>query len=69
MNHVGLRSIYAASKRAAETLCMCFEQKGADAVIVRPSQIMGPGIALHDERLHINMISQDDEGQSDCFKR
>lgn len=58
LNHVGLRSIYAASKRAAETLCMCFEQKGADAVIVRPSQIMGPGIALHDERLHINMISQ-----------
>ncbi|MFQ9703412.1 MAG: NAD-dependent epimerase/dehydratase family protein [Enterocloster clostridioformis] len=59
LNHVGLRSIRVPSKRAAgKPLCMCFEQKGADAVIVRPSQIMGPGIALHDERLHINMISQ-----------
>lgn len=58
LNHLGLRNVYAASKRAAETICMCFGKEGADVVIVRPSQIMGPGISLDDERLHINMISQ-----------
>lgn len=37
LNHVGLRSIYAAPKRTAEILCMYSEQKGADVVIVRLS--------------------------------
>ena len=58
LNYMGLRNVYAASKRAAETFCMCCGQEDSDAVIVRPSQIMGPGISLDDERLHINMISQ-----------
>lgn len=58
IDHLSMRNIYASAKRAAESLCMCYAQKGLDFVIIRPSQIMGAGIALDDERLHINMISQ-----------
>lgn len=58
VNHLLLRNIYAAAKRATESLCICYEKNGLDYVIVRPSQIMGAGIALDDERLHINMINQ-----------
>jgi UDP-glucuronate decarboxylase len=58
LDHVSIRNIYAASKRAAETLCICYANKGVKCSIVRPSQIMGAGISLDDERLHINFISQ-----------
>ena len=53
------RNAYALGKRGAETLCACYHaQYGLPAVIVRPFQIMGPGIALDDGRLHIDFISQ-----------
>lgn len=58
INHLISRNIYASAKRATESLCMCYGKLGLDYVIARPSQIMGPGIALDDERLHINMINQ-----------
>ena len=58
INHMEARNIYAAAKRATESLCMCYGKVGLDYVIVRPSQIMGPGISRDDERLHINMINQ-----------
>jgi len=53
------RNAYALGKRGAETLCACYHaQYGVPAVIARPFQIMGPGIALDDGRLHIDFISQ-----------
>ena len=52
------RNVYACSKRAAETLCMCYSIRGVDIKIVRPTQIMGGGISLDDGRLHIDLISQ-----------
>lgn len=52
------RYIYASAKRAAEVLCLCYSQKGLNTKIIRPTQIMGGGIALDDGRLHIDMISQ-----------
>ena len=58
IDHLASRNIYAAAKRATESLCICYGKLGLDYVIVRPSQIMGAGIALDDERLHINMINQ-----------
>lgn len=58
IDHLSSRNIYAASKRAAEALCMCYFHQGVDCIIVRPSQIIGSGISMDDERLHINMISQ-----------
>lgn len=53
-----VRNVYAAAKRAAENLCVCYSQEGVVSKIVRPSQIMGCGIALNDGRLHIDFISQ-----------
>lgn len=53
-----VRNVYASAKRAAESLCVCYSQGGAVSRIVRPSQIMGGGIALDDGRLHIDFISQ-----------
>ena len=58
LNHLSLRNVYASSKRMAETLCVSYGKAGADFVIVRPSQIIGTGVSLNDERLHINMVSQ-----------
>ena len=53
------RNVYAVGKRAAENLCACyFAQYKTPVIIVRPSQIMGPGISLDDGRLHIDFISQ-----------
>ena len=53
------RNVYAVAKRSSENLCVCYyEQYKAPVVVVRPSQIMGPGIAMDDGRLHIDFISQ-----------
>lgn len=52
------RNIYASAKRASEALCMCYAERGVNAKIVRPTQIMAGGIPLDDGRLHIDFISQ-----------
>lgn len=53
------RNAYSCAKRAAETLCACYHsQYGVPAVIARPFQIVAPGIALDDGRLHADFISQ-----------
>ena len=53
------RNAYAMGKRGAETLCICYNaQYNVPAIIVRPFQIFGPGIALDDGRLHADFISQ-----------
>lgn len=53
-----IRNVYAYGKRAAENLAICYTQRGVSVKIVRPSQIMGGGIALNDGRIHIDFISQ-----------
>lgn len=58
LNPLDVRNVYAAAKRAAENLCSCYSKEGIICKIVRPSQIMGCGIALDDGRLHIDFISQ-----------
>lgn len=58
LDALNLRNVYACSKRAAETLCLCYANKGVSCIIARPSQILGSGIELDDGRLHIDFISQ-----------
>ena len=58
LDSLDVRNVYAAAKRAAENLCVCYGQRGSVCKIVRPGQIMGCGIALDDGRLHIDFISQ-----------
>lgn len=58
LDPLDVRNVYAAAKRASETLCVCYVHRNVAAKIVRPSQIMGGGIALDDGRLHIDFISQ-----------
>ena len=53
-----IRNVYACAKRAAENLAVCYMSRGVKVKIVRPTQIMGGGIALDDGRLHIDFISQ-----------
>ena len=53
-----IRNVYAYSKRSAENLAICYSQRGVRVKIIRPSQIMGGGVALNDGRLHIDFISQ-----------
>jgi nucleoside-diphosphate-sugar epimerase len=50
---------YALAKKAAETLCLAYYQQYKIPVkIARAAQIMGPGLALDDGRLHIDFIAQ-----------
>lgn len=58
LDPLNVRNVYAAAKRAAENLCACYFHEGLVCRIVRPSQIMGGGIAIDDGRLHIDFISQ-----------
>jgi nucleoside-diphosphate-sugar epimerase len=52
-------NVYAAAKRAAETLTLVYQtQYGLPTVLARPAQVLGPGAALGDSRLHIDFIGQ-----------
>jgi nucleoside-diphosphate-sugar epimerase len=56
---LNVRNAYAIGKRTAEALCAAYySQYGVPVKIVRPGQIIGPGIALDDGRLCIDFISQ-----------
>lgn len=58
LDTMDVRNVYAYSKRASENLCVCYRQRGVRVKIVRPTQIMGGGIALDDGRIHVDFISQ-----------
>ena len=59
LDPLDVRNAYSCGKRAAETLCRTYQVKyGLPVFIVRPFQIIGPGPALDDGRLHIDFISQ-----------
>jgi nucleoside-diphosphate-sugar epimerase len=59
MDSLNIHNVYAVAKRAGEMLCRayCLQYK-LPVVIARAGQILGPGLALNDERLHINFIAQ-----------
>jgi UDP-glucuronate decarboxylase len=68
-NHIGekdygyldpavVRSCYAESKRAAETMCVSWaHQHGVQATIVRPFHTYGPTVALDDGRVFADFVS------------
>lgn len=53
-----VRNVYSCAKRAAETLCACYGQRGISCKVVRPFQILAGGIGLDDGRLHGDFVSQ-----------
>lgn len=51
------RSCYPSSKRAAETLCVCYAAEyGADIVIARPCHTYGPHFTEQDNRVYAQFI-------------
>ena len=59
LDTLNLRNVYSCGKRAAETLGLSYSQKySIPYVVVRPFQILGPGIGLNDGRLHADFIRQ-----------
>ena len=53
------RNAYSNGKRAAEALCAAYHADfGVEAVVARPFQVFGPGMALEDGRLHGDFIGQ-----------
>ncbi len=51
------RSCYPSSKRAAETLCVCYAAEyGADVVIARPCHTYGPHFTENDNRVYVQFI-------------
>jgi nucleoside-diphosphate-sugar epimerase len=55
---MAVRSSYAESKRAGESLCVAYyAQFGVPAVIVRPFHIYGPGLAPDDGRVSADFIA------------
>ena len=58
VNPVALRSCYPSSKRAAETLAVCYaRQYGLDVSIARPSHVYGPYFSPSDNRVYAQFIS------------
>jgi nucleoside-diphosphate-sugar epimerase len=59
INPLNQKNAYSMGKLAAEALCISYYiQYGIPISIVRPFQIIGPGIALNDGRLHADFIAQ-----------
>jgi nucleoside-diphosphate-sugar epimerase len=58
LDPTAVRSCYAESKRAAETMCACWAlQHGVHATIVRPFHTYGPTVALDDGRVFADFVS------------
>lgn len=59
VDYTKFRSCYPESKRASETLCMCFKkQYGSDVVIVRPAFIFGKNILESNSRADVYFLRQ-----------
>ena len=57
VNPVAVRSCYPSSKRAAETLAVCYaRQYGLDVSIARPSHVYGPYFSPSDNRVYAQFI-------------
>lgn len=58
LDPTAVRSCYAESKRAAETMCACWaHQHGVHATIVRPFHTYGPTVTLDDGRVFADFVS------------
>ncbi len=69
LDPLDMRNVYSCGKRAAETLCKAYQVKyNLPLFIVRPVQIIGPGLELDDGRLHIDFISQMLKGDNITLK-
>ena len=63
------RSCYPSSKRAAETLAMCYSSEyGCDAVIARPCHIYGPNFTESDNRVYAQFIRNVQNGEDIILK-
>ncbi|MFH1561415.1 MAG: UDP-glucuronic acid decarboxylase family protein [Patescibacteria group bacterium] len=58
VNTIGPRSCYDEGKRAAETVCFEYFQKGVDVKIIRIFNTYGPHINSKDGRVVVNLIVQ-----------
>ena len=68
IDQVSYKNCYAQGKRAAETLCACFQrQKGLSVKIARPSYIYGPS-SLEDDRVWAQFIANVVRGEDILLK-
>lgn len=59
INFARFRACYPESKRASETLCMCFKkQYGVDAIVVRPAFVYGRNIIASNTRADVYFLRQ-----------
>lgn len=59
LDSMNVRNVYSCAKKAAEMLCCAyFDKYKVPITIVRPFQILGPGLEMNDGRLHIDFIQQ-----------
>lgn len=66
---LNVRSCYPMSKRAAETLCVCYwEEYGIDSVIVRPGHVYGPTASEHDNRIASEFAHKAAKGEDIIMK-
>ena len=64
-----VRSCYAESKRAGETMCVSWaHQRGVPAKIVRPFHTYGPGLALDDGRVFADFVADIVSGRDIAMK-
>ena len=66
---LGTRSCYPSSKRAAETLAMCYAgEYGADVVVARPCHTYGPHFTESDNRVYAQFIRNVLKGEDIVMK-
>ena len=64
VDNLDVRSCYPSSKRAAETLAICYAQEyGADVVIARPCHTFGPFFTDSDQRAYAQFIRNIEAGE------
>lgn len=69
LDPVSLRSCYAESKRAGESLCVAYNhQYGVPAFIVRPFHTYGPTMALDDGRVYADFVADVVAGRNITIK-
>ena len=64
VDNLDVRSCYPSSKRAAETLAVCYAKEyGADVVIARPCHTFGPFFTDSDQRAYAQFIRNIESGE------
>ena len=69
VDHLNVRSSYASSKRATETLCeSCVSEYALNIIIVRPGHIYGPSAKITDNRVSSFFINEAIAGRDIVMK-